>query len=83
MSVSSQTLKQRIVGSLNNLPPEGLQEVETFLDYIRFKFQKASSTSTPYRPVALGGLWKDETIDDKDIDEVREEMWRSMEKRAL
>lgn len=77
MSVSSQTLKQRIVGSLNNLPPEGLQEVETFLNYIRFKFQKASSESTPYRPVALGGLWKNETIDDKDFDEVREEMWLS------
>lgn len=83
MSVSSHALKQRIIGSLNNLPPEGLQEVETFLNYIRFKFQKASTTSTPYRPIALGGLWKNETIDDKDIDEVREEMWRSMEKRTL
>jgi len=50
---------------------------ETWLDYIRIKLQKESPSSPPYRPVALGGLWKNETIDDKDIDEIREEMWRS------
>ena len=57
--------------SLDTLPPESLQEIINLLDYIRFKFQKKNQTSTPYKPIALGGLWKDEHIDDKDIDEVR------------
>jgi hypothetical protein len=83
ISASVNTLKQKIIGSLNNLPPEGLHEVEIFLDYIRFKLQKTSSTSTPYLPIALGGLWKNETISDKDIDDIRKEMWQSMEKREL
>jgi hypothetical protein len=85
MNISPQTstLKQKIIGSLNNLPPEGLQEVETFLNYMKFKFQKPTAKSTPYLPMALGGLWKNETINDKDIDDIRKEMWQSVEKREL
>jgi len=30
---------------------------------------------TPYKPVALGGLWEGITITDEDIAEVRREMW--------
>jgi hypothetical protein len=85
MSVSSPTnnIKKRIILSLNNLPPESLQEVINFLEYVRFKFQKKNQTSTPYKPIAFGGLWKDENIDDQDIDEVRREMWQSLEGREL
>lgn len=61
--------------SLDKLPPEGLQEVVHFLEYVRFKFPKKTSAITPYQPIALGRLWKNEYIDDKDIDEVRFEMW--------
>jgi len=32
-------------------------------------------------PIALGGLWKNKNIDEKDIEEVRQEMWGSLEKR--
>jgi hypothetical protein len=56
--------------------------VINFLDYVRFKFQK-SQKLTPYKPLAFGGLWKDENIDDQDIDEVRREMWQSLEDREL
>jgi hypothetical protein len=69
--------------SLSHIPPEGLQEVLNFMDYLRFKFQKASTTSTPYLPVKLGGLWKDEKIDEKDIDEIRQEMWKSLGNKEL
>jgi hypothetical protein len=77
MSLSSpaKNIKQKIMVALDDLPTEGLQELETFLDYIHFKFQKPQKTSTPYKPVALGGLWKNENIDEKDINEIRREMW--------
>jgi hypothetical protein len=80
---SSVNVKQKIMLSLASLPPEGLQEVVNFLEYMRFKFQNMSPSSTPYKPIALGGLWKGESIDEKDIREVRNEMWQSLEKRRL
>ncbi len=79
----SVNVKQKIMLSLASLPPEGLQEVLNFLEYMRFKFQNMSKTSTQYKPIALGGLWKGETIDEKDIQEVRSEIWQSLEKREL
>jgi len=44
---------------------------------------RGQSKISPYQPVAFGGLWKDENIDDQDIDEVRREMWQSLEGRGL
>jgi hypothetical protein len=46
-----------------------------FLDYQRYKFEQQPSGTTPYRPVSLGGLWKDKHINDADIADVRREMW--------
>jgi hypothetical protein len=80
---STVNVKQKILLSLDSLPPEGLQEVVNFLEYMRFKFQDMSKKSTQYKPIALGGLWKGETIDEKDIWEVRKEMWQSLENREL
>ena len=80
---STVNVKQKIMLSLDSLPPEGLQEVVNFLEYMRFKFQNISQTSTPYKPIALGGLWKGETIDEKDIREVRKEIWQGLENREL
>ena len=82
-SPSIDTLKQKIIISLNNLPPEGLEEIAFFLDYIQYKFQNISLPSVPYQPIALGGLWKDEKISDEDIDEIRKKMWQSLEKEEL
>jgi hypothetical protein len=76
-------VKQKIMLSLDSLPPEGLQEVVNFLEYMRFKFQNMSQSSTQYKPIALGGLWKGETVDEKDIREVRKEMWQNCEKREI
>ncbi|MGE5344034.1 MAG: hypothetical protein ACM3SY_21385 [Candidatus Omnitrophota bacterium] len=85
MSVSSpaNNIKKRIILSLDSLPPESLREVITFLDYERFKLQKKNQVSTPYQPIALGGLWKDEKVDDGDIEEVRHEMWQRFGGREL
>jgi hypothetical protein len=81
MNVSAANhLKNKIAVTINTLPPEGLKEVLNFLDYVRFKFQKKPIVSTPYIPIALGGIWRDENLDDTDIDEVRKEMWGNPER---
>ncbi|MGD2086404.1 MAG: hypothetical protein PVH61_09505 [Candidatus Aminicenantes bacterium] len=80
---STVNVKQKIMVSLDSLPPEGLQEVVNFLEYMRFKFQDISKKSTQYKPIALGGLWRGETINEKDIQEVRKEMWQNLENREL
>jgi len=83
LSISANNIKRRIILSLDNLPPEGLREVVKFLEYVNFKFPSKAKATTPYKPIVLGGLWKNENIDDKDIDEVRREMWQSIENREL
>lgn len=83
LSPSINTLKKEIDVSLRELPLEGLKEVADFLDYVRYKFKKSSPTSSPYHPIALGGLWKDESIDDKDLDSLRQEMWKGFGDRKL
>lgn len=76
-------IKQQIMISVNSLPPDGLKELVTFLDYMRFKFKDSSPSPTPYKPVALGGLWKNESIDEQDITEIRREMWHSFGNQEL
>jgi hypothetical protein len=85
MSVPSYTnnVRQKIMVSLDDLPPEGLAELVSFLDYMQFKFKKTYKRSTLYKPVSLGGLWKDEKISDENISEIRREMWQSLENREL
>lgn len=79
MSTSSSTsvLKQKIMWSLDHLPPEGLREISSFLDYLRFKLKKEKTSTVHYLPIKLGGLWKNEKITDLDIEETRKEMWQN------
>ena len=72
--IAQQDLKQHIVETLDTLPEEMLQEVATYLEYLDYKLKKQPPRTTPYQPVALGGLWEGITIDDTDIADVRREM---------
>jgi len=45
------------------------------VEYLQYKLGRHPSSPTPYKPVALGGLWAGVTITDEDIAEVRREMW--------
>ncbi len=83
-------LKQQVVTILNTLPEDTLTEVATFLDYLQYRLEHhpidtdvPSSQQTPYKPVALGGLWEGVTITDEDIAEVRREMWSNFGEREL
>lgn len=68
-------LKEQVVAVLDTLPEETLAEVAEFLDYLQYKLDQHPPQPTPYKPVALGGLWEGVTITDEDIAEVRREMW--------
>ena len=75
-------LKKRVVTILDELPEESLAEVARFVDYLQYKLKHhpldtatPSSDQTPYKPVALGGVWEGVRITDDDIKEVRREMW--------
>ncbi len=72
---SAATLKQTILTSIENIPPEGLKEVAAFLEYLHYRFQKQQIEVPKYKPIALGGLWKGTKISEVDIEEIREEMW--------
>ncbi len=75
MAIAEADLKKDLVEALDDLPPEALSEVASFVDYQRFKHGKRSEDKPPYRPVALGGILKDIEIGDQDIEEARREMW--------
>jgi hypothetical protein len=75
-------LKQQVVAVLDTLPEETLAEVATFLDYLQYKLEQYPPQQTPYKPVALGGLWEGVTITDEDIAEVRREMWGNFGEQA-
>jgi len=47
------------------------------------RFQKQQTEAPKYKPIALGGLWKGTKISEVDIEEIREEMWGSLEKKEL
>ena len=68
-------LKERVVAVLDTLPEETLAEVATFLEYLQYRLDRHPPQQTPYKPVALGGLWEGVTITEEDIAEVRREMW--------
>jgi hypothetical protein len=63
---STVNVKQKIMVSLDSLPPEGLQEVVNFLEYMRFKFQDMSKKSTSNTWKSLKGKYKNSlsTVDE-------------------
>lgn len=75
--------KQRLLTLIDELPDEALAEVASFAEYQRAKQQEKETSPTPYRPVALGGLWQGIHISDEDIAEARREMWGNFGEREL
>lgn len=51
---TGQAVKQKVYQAIDELPPEGLEELVHFLDFLKFKYQ----TREPRKVVALGGLWQ-------------------------
>ncbi len=74
MTATRDDLRQQVLAVLDTLPDEALAEVAAFVDFQRYKLGRPAA-GPPYRPIALGGIWKGIDISDEDIAEARREMW--------
>ncbi|MFB0535445.1 MAG: hypothetical protein ACETWR_10725 [Anaerolineae bacterium] len=64
-------IKEQIIHTLDELPPESLREVQQFLDFLRFKNQNRARQPA----LALGGLLDGYRFTEEDIAQARREMW--------
>jgi hypothetical protein len=60
------TVKQKVYQTLDTLPPQGLKELDQFLDFLKYKYQIEHRANI----IALGGMWQDLPFDVTD-EEVR------------
>jgi len=61
---TEQTTAQKVYQVIEGLPPESLEELSHFLDFLKFKYQ----VQQPRKVVALGGLWQDLDFDVTDAE---------------
>jgi len=59
-------VKQKVYQAIEILPPQGLNELNQFLDYLKYKYRAERGTKI----VALGGMWRNLPFDVTD-EEVR------------
>jgi hypothetical protein len=74
-------LREHVITSLGKLPDEALKDVATFVDYLQYRLGQRPKEVPPFRPVALGGLWRGTIIEESDLAEVRREMWNTFGER--
>lgn len=67
-----------ILQQLRELPAHSLQEVEEFIEFLRFKQERGSQAGN----VALAGLLNGYKFSDEQIAEARREMWGGMDDTA-
>lgn len=67
---ATQTIRKKVYQTLDELPPEGFEELMRFLDFLKFKYL----AKQPPEVTALGGLWKDLDFDvtDEDVRAMRQ-----------
>ncbi|MGH2534874.1 MAG: hypothetical protein ACRDJW_21650 [Thermomicrobiales bacterium] len=76
MVANRMDLEGKIIAEVRDLPDEALAEVVQFLEYQRYKVEQQDKPyDTPYRPVALGGLFREFDLSEEEIAEARQEMW--------
>jgi hypothetical protein len=80
MVATQPDLKEQIVSKLDPRSDEALANILDFVEYQRFKQQRAPSEqpTPPYKPVKLGGLWPGLDLSEEEIDELRREVWRGL-----
>ncbi len=75
--------KHQALADLEQLPEPEVWEVITFIEFLKYRVNRESVSSTPFIPVVLGGLWEGVTISDDDIEEVRRDMWRDFMENTM
>jgi len=82
--MSVEQTKANIMEAIDSLSSKALEELEVFVDFLRFK-EQPKAFETTRKIVKLEGLWKDLPFDinDEDIRQVRHELTEQLKKRAL
>lgn len=76
---------QRIIEQIKGLPPESLDDLATYVDFLRFRSQSLNAKSTApdkLRVVNLRGVLRGFDFSPEFVAEARREMWQSTEVEA-
>lgn len=79
---STTTTAQHIFEQIKTLPSDSLDELATYVDFLRFKARKAEDAEPaekPLRVIKLRGLLKGYDFSPEALAEARREMWRKYE----
>lgn len=72
---------QQLVEKIRTLPSAELSELETFVDFLRFKAQQTSAAQAdvPLRLIHLRGLLSGYDTSPEALAELRRELWANMQ----
>ena len=73
---------QQIIEQIKTLPTDSLDDLATYVDFLRFKASKsedAEPAEKPLRVINLRGLLKDYDFSPEVLAEARREMWQGLE----
>lgn len=76
------TTAQTIIEQIKVLPPESLDDLASYVEFLRFKARSTKAITTPsekLRVVNLRGLLAGYDFSPEFLAEARREMWQSME----
>ena len=75
---------EKLLGTLNELSEDQVNEVEDFAEFLRAKTQRARTRRISRNIVKLEGLWKDVPFDiiDEDVRQARRELGQQIATRA-
>ena len=75
---------ERLLGTLNELSEDQVNEVEDFAEFLRVKTQRARTRRISHNIVKLEGLWKDVPFDiiDENVRQARRELGQQIATRA-
>lgn len=80
--LSTTTTPQQLFEQIKTLPSDSLDELATYVDFLRFKARKieaAQPAEKPLRVIKLRGLLKGYDFSPEVLAEARREMWRKYE----
>ncbi|MEZ4769331.1 MAG: hypothetical protein R2844_13005 [Caldilineales bacterium] len=73
---------QQIIDQIRSLPPESLDDLAVYVDFLRFKASQAGDAEPgekPLRVINLRGILRGHDFSPEALAEARHEMWHSLE----
>jgi hypothetical protein len=76
---------QSIIEQIKGLPPESLDDLASYVDYLNYRTRRVEPVERPLDIVKLGGLLEgyDVDVSPEKLAETRREMWRKHKDTGL